>query len=201
MSSGLKKARKIGLLGGSFNPAHAGHVHISLLALKHLGLDEVWWLVSPQNPLKGESDMAPLGDRLRSAVVVAGAYPDIHPTTLESHLGTRYTVDTIAALGKEFPANRFVWLMGGDNLIQMPRWKHWQRLFSAVPIAVFPRPAYVAKAQHSLAARRFANSRVPMRKARKLVDMHPPAWVMLEIPMHAESATRIRAEKARQQRG
>ena len=116
--------RRIGLLGGSFNPAHAGHRYISTEALRRLDLDEVWWLVSPQNPLKSQSGMAPFSQRLSHAASVA-RHPRIRVSAIEAEMGTRYTADTLAMLVRRFPAARFVWLMGADNLMQIPKWRDW----------------------------------------------------------------------------
>lgn len=132
---GLWAGLRVGLLGGSFNPAHDGHRYISRLALKLLGLDEVWWLVSPQNPLKPAAGMASLGDRLARAQAVAD-HPRIRVTDLERLLGTRYTADTLAALHRCFPRTRFVWLMGADNLLQVPRWQRWTEIFETTPVAL-----------------------------------------------------------------
>ncbi|HEY9081465.1 nicotinate-nucleotide adenylyltransferase [Magnetovibrio sp.] len=184
--------RKIGLLGGSFNPAHDGHLHISKLALEILGLDELWWLVSPQNPLKSEAGMAPLEQRVASAKTVAKGDARIRVTDIEQKLNTRFTVDTLAALQAEYPENAFVWIIGADNLRQMPRWKGWRDIFRRVPIAVFPRAPYSLRAQNGRAARRFFSARIPVAKASRLVDMLPPAWVFLRTPLHGQSATRIR---------
>lgn len=130
-----------GLLGGSFNPAHRAHRRISLAAVAELGLDEVWWLVSPGNPLKDPAGMAPLAARFRSAVQIARRAP-IRVTAIEQALGTRYTVDTLRALRRRFPGRRFVWIMGADNLAQFHRWKEWRVIARTVPIAVFARPGY-----------------------------------------------------------
>ena len=130
---------KIGLLGGSFNPAHDGHLAMSLYALKRLGLDQIWWLVSPQNPLKSAAEMIPLARRMEQSMRLA-AHPRLIVTSIESALGTRYTADTLRVLKKRFPRTRFVWLMGADNLRQIPCWKDWQDIFHAVPVAVFRRP-------------------------------------------------------------
>lgn len=189
-----RSRRRIGLLGGSFNPAHQGHLHISRLALEKLALDELWWLVSPQNPLKAEAGMAPFLQRMRGAQEVAGAEGRIVVSDLEARLGTRYTVDTLGALRAEFPDADFVWIIGADNLRQMPRWRGWRNIFRMVPIAVFPRAPYSLRALGGRAARCFWAARVPETKARRLATMTPPAWVFLRTPLHGESATRIRRE-------
>lgn len=188
---------RVGLLGGSFNPAHDGHLHISRLALRLLALDQVWWLVSPQNPLKPVAGMGPLERRLAAARAVAAAEPAVRVDAIERELGTRYTADTLAALADRFPAVRFVWLMGADILIQLPRWKRWRDVFRAVPIAVFARPSYSLKALSGPAARRFAGARRRGTRAPDLVAMTPPAWVFLKTPLHPASASRIRARQAR----
>lgn len=184
--------RKVGLLGGSFNPAHEGHVHISRLALLRLGLDELWWLVSPQNPLKSTEGMAELEMRLKRAERVAAADSRIRVTDIESRLKTRYTVDTLAALQREYPDLAFVWIIGADNLRQMPKWKGWRWIFRRVPIAVFPRAPYSLRALSGRAARRFEHARIPSVQAARLARMTPPAWVFLKAPKHSQSATRIR---------
>lgn len=130
---------RIGLLGGSFNPAHGAHRHISLVALEQLGLDEVWWLVSPLNPLKAPAGMAPLEARVARAQQVA-RHPRIKVTALEEQLGTRFAVDTVAALQRRFVQHRFVWLAGSDIVAELHRWRHWRRFLSAIPLAVVPRP-------------------------------------------------------------
>jgi nicotinate-nucleotide adenylyltransferase len=184
-------SRRIGLLGGSFNPAHAGHVHISRLALDRLGLDEVWWLVSPQNPLKPALGMAPLEARLAAARAIARD-PRIRVTDVERRLATRYTVDTVLALRQAWPEARFVWLMGADILIQLPRWRRWKRLMRRVPVAVFARAPYSAKALAGRAAARFKAARKAPSRARRLAMLRPPAWTFLRIPLHPASASAIR---------
>lgn len=184
--------RRVGLLGGSFNPAHAGHLHISREALSRLRLDEVWWLVSPQNPLKPENGMAPLAERLASARAAARGERRITVTALEELLGTRYTADTLAVLTRRFPAVRFVWLMGADNLIQISRWEAWTRIFHSLPVAVLARPAYSIRASSAKAAQRFRLQRLPERRAGGLAMETPPAWAFLHIRLSALSATQIR---------
>jgi len=171
-------------------------LHISALALKLLDLDRIWWLVSPQNPLKPVDGMAPLQVRLEEASRVAGADRRIHVTDIESRLGpSRYTADTLKALRRRFPRLRFVWLMGSDNLIQIPCWERWAEIFRTVPIAVFDRPSYSLRALSGSAANRFARNRVSAAKARRLAEMKPPAWAYLHARLDARSATRIRSER------
>lgn len=185
------KGLTVGLLGGSFNPAHAGHRHVSLYALKRLGLDRVWWLVSPQNPLKSPAGMAALADRLAEARRVA-AHPRIEVTALETSLGTRYTADTLRRMTRLFPGTRFVWLMGADNLRQIPRWRAWTAIFRMVPVAVFARPTYSLSALNGLAARRFARRRVTVHGVKRLARRKTPVWAFLRNPLHPASATAIR---------
>ena len=195
-SGPLYAGLRIGLLGGSFNPAHAGHRHISLYALKALGLDQVWWLVSPQNPLKSSSGMASLPERMEEARRVA-RHPAIQVTDIERELGTRYTVDTLAELKRRFPRTRFVWLMGADNLRQIPRWRHWTRIFRLVPVAVLARPTYSMGALGGIAAQRYARRRVNEHRAKGLAGHETPAWMFLRNPLHPASATAIRRARAR----
>ncbi len=189
----LKSGVRIGLLGGSFNPAHAGHLEISALALNLLKLDTIWWLVTPQNPLKTEENMAPLVQRFRSARFVAGSLP-IEVTDIEAELGNTYTAETLSALKNRYPEASFVWLMGADNLCEVHRWKDWTKIFQTVPIAVFARPTYSLRAEKSWAARRFAKYRVKTYRARTLAIRRPPAWVIFKRPLNPESATNIRAK-------
>lgn len=183
---------RVGLLGGSFNPAHEGHLHISRLALSLLGLDQVWWLVSPQNPLKPAKGMADFEDRLSRARDLTSD-PRIRISDFEARAGTRYTIDSLRALRRRYPALRFVWLMGADNLTQFPRWRLWRHIFRVVPIAVFARPTYSYKALAGLAAHRFRYARMRPERRGVLADQHPPAWLFLHGPVSAESASRIRS--------
>jgi nicotinate-nucleotide adenylyltransferase len=188
---GRTPRRTVGLLGGSFNPAHAGHRHISELALRYLDLDEIWWLVSPQNPLKPAADMAPLKARLASAQRHSH-HPKMRATAIEDELGTRYTADTLRALCRRFPRTKFVWLMGADNLRQIPRWEAWSSIFHLMPIAVFARPAYDLKALAGKAAIRFQKSRWHPQHAGRLTSKTPPAWVFFHSRLHPASGTSIR---------
>lgn len=191
---------RIGLLGGSFNPAHAGHLALSRTALTRLNLDRVWWLVSPQNPLKARDDMAPLAARLAGARSLA-TDPRILPTGLETALGTAYTADTLQALVRLLPRVRFVWMMGADNLIQVHKWQDWPQIFNTVAVAVFDRPSYASRALSGRAALSFARYRLKEGSARRLAEERPPAWVFIRCRLNPQSATEIRAADDRQTRG
>lgn len=183
--------KKIGLLGGSFNPAHGGHRAISLFAAKALGLDEVWWLVSPGNPLKPRIGMAPLPARLAHARQVARRAP-IRATAIEATLRTRYTVDTLRALARRYPGNRFIWLMGADNLVQFGEWRNWRGIARQMPIAVIARPGYDSGAYGSAAMswlRRFVRS---PRQSADWTNWRPPALVLLRFRPDPRSATLLR---------
>ncbi len=188
----MARARRIGLLGGSFNPAHSGHLHISRKALDRLRLDELWWLVSPQNPLKSAEDMAPMAERMAAAHRLASD-PRIKVSDLELELGTRYSVHTMAALKRRFPTVHFVWIMGADVFLELPRWKAWRAFLRSVPIVVFPRPRFSRRALTGKVARRFARHRVGQKRAAKLAAMRPPAWLFLDVKPDPISATRLRA--------
>ena len=180
---------RVGLLGGSFNPPHEGHIHASEMALKQLHLDRVWWLVSPQNPLKPVAGMARFDSRLESARRLA-RNPRIIVTGIEAGLGTRYTIDTLGALKRRFQQIRFVWIMGSDNLVQLPRWRRWQEIFACVPVAVVTRPGTALQARCSKAANMFHEAyRLPNRRFSVTT---PPAWTILEGKRNFTSATRLR---------
>ena len=187
---------KVGLLGGSFNPAHRGHRHISLVALNRLGLDAVWWLVSPQNPLKSTVDMAPFETRLASAVNVS-RHPRLFATDIEQRLDTRYTADTLAKLVSVMPRTRFVWLMGADNLVQFTKWQRWRTILSLVPIAIFDRPHYSFIGLTGKMAMRYRQNRLSEQALRSLAKAPPPAWTFVHCPKNPASATRIRMGLAR----
>jgi nicotinate-nucleotide adenylyltransferase len=188
--------RRVGLFGGSFNPAHEGHLVVARAALERLGLDEVWWLVSPQNPLKTKGGMAPLAERFAGAVALARR-PGMRVTDIESALGTAYTAETIRRLRARYRRHAFVWLMGADNLAQIPAWKGWKTIFAAVPVAIFARPQYHAPAVFGAASRRFGRGRLPEREARLLARKAPPAWVFVHSRLVPASATAIRARRQR----
>lgn len=188
--------RRIGLLGGSFNPAHEGHRHVSLEALKRLGLDEVWWLVSPRNPLKSGTDLEPLASRVAGARAVA-RHPRLRVDAPELALGTRFTLDTVRALRRAYPRARFVWLMGADILPQLVDWKGWRDLFETIPIAAFARPGWSHRALASTAPQAFARYRLDADKARVLASSPAPAWVFVPSRLDTTSATAIRAARPR----
>lgn len=182
---------RVGLLGGSFDPAHEGHALITLRAMAALGLDRVWWLMSPGNPLKtqGPADMA----RRIAAARRVMRHPRVDITDIESRLGARFTADTLAALKAAYPGVRFVWLMGADNLASFHRWDRWQSIARTVPIAVIARPGAQVAAGLSPAARLFAARRIAPDQARALPFAKAPAWTLLTGRMSARSSTQIRA--------
>ncbi len=188
---GLWRGLRVGLLGGSFNPAHAGHRHIAEEALRRLGLDVVWWLVSPQNPLKSVAEMAPAPVRVARARAVAD-HPRMVVTALEERLGTCFTRDTLAELRRRFPGVRFVWLMGGDNLLQMPHWQGWTQIFATVPVAVLDRSPYSVRMVGGKAFQRYRRRTSRSGSTARLADRRPPALAILRIRRHPASATAIR---------
>ena len=179
----------IGLLGGSFDPAHEGHAHITREAIKRMGLDRVWWLVSPGNPLKARQP-APMADRMARAQAVM-ADPRVVVTDLEAQLGTRATYDTLRRLQAIYPGVRFVWLMGADNLVQFHRWGHWRDILRAVPVGVLARPGAGVAARLSVAAQSFRVHRVA--RGEGLGARNAPAWCFVNLPMHGASSSAIRA--------
>ena len=171
------RRRRIGLLGGSFNPAHAGHIHVARQSMRALGLDQVWLMVSPGNPLKPRAGMAPL------------------PARLAGVLGTRFTADTLAKLRRRFPRAAFVFLIGADNLVQLPRWKSWQRIAASTPLAVLPRPGWTRQALHGAAASvlRRQRCRPGALLAGAKRATRQAKWCFVSARDHAASATAIRA--------
>ncbi len=192
MRAGFPKARAgmvIGLLGGSFDPAHEGHVRITREALKRIGLDRVWWLVSPGNPLKARQP-APMALRIAHARAVMQD-PRVVVTDLEARLDTRFTADTIARLQAIYPGVTFVWLMGADNLAQFHRWDRWRQIMAMVPVGVLARPGAGLRARLSVAAQVFRGNRV--RRGENLGRRGTPAWVFVNVPMTDASSSEIRA--------
>ena len=184
---------RIGLLGGSFNPAHRAHRSVSRNAIRALGLDAVWWMVSPGNPLKADAtDMAPLPVRLASARRAARRAP-IRVTDIEARLGTRYTADTLSRLVRLYPNHEFIWLMGADNLASFHRWERWRRIAAQVPIAVVARPGYDGHALASPAMGWLRRAVRPAGQAKNWTKWRLPALVLLRFPPDPMSATRLRA--------
>ncbi|QXT40558.1 nicotinate-nucleotide adenylyltransferase [Gymnodinialimonas ceratoperidinii] len=181
----------IGLFGGSFNPPHRGHVHVSREALKRFGLDRVWWLVSPGNPLKTKGP-APLSRRMAAARALV-THPRIEVTDIEAHLGTRYTAQTLERLCALYPGVRFVWLMGADNLAQFHLWQRWEWIMESVPVGVLARPGDRISARTSVAAQRYRHAKLPASAAHLLGRTTPPAWCFLNVPMLDVSSSEIRA--------
>ncbi|MFZ1469161.1 MAG: nicotinate-nucleotide adenylyltransferase [Paracoccaceae bacterium] len=179
----------IGLLGGSFDPAHEGHVHITREALKRIGIDRVWWLLSPGNPLKARQP-APMAQRLAHARTLIQD-PRVVVTDLEARLGTVYTADTIAKLQAIYPGVAFVWLMGADNLVQFHKWGRWREIMARVPVAVLARPGSGLKARLSVAAQVFRGNRVG--RGENLARRRAPAWVFVTLPMNDASSTEVRS--------
>jgi len=186
-----KQGHKIGLLGGSFNPAHVGHLEISLTALDRLDLDYVWWVVSPGNPLKNNDHMNSFENRKASAMNIADD-PRIIVTDIEQKLQTRYTVDTLLKLTSTQPNNHFIWLMGADNLAQFHRWKNWQTIADTVAIAIFSRPSYSKASLTGVAAKKLAKFRIEEDQAHQLYNIKPPAWVFCSHNKNPLSSTEIR---------
>ncbi|MBM7068713.1 nicotinate-nucleotide adenylyltransferase [Actibacterium sp. 188UL27-1] len=185
------RGQAIGLLGGSFDPAHRGHAHITREALKRFGLDQVWWLVSPGNPLKPHGP-APLGKRM-AAARSAMQHPRVTVTDLEARLGTRYTAQTLEVMTRLYPGVHFVWLMGADNLAQFHRWDRWQSIIQTVPLGVIARPDQRLSARMSKAAERYAAFRLPAQSAPLLARSRAPAWCFVNVPMVDISSSAIRA--------
>ncbi len=180
----------IGLLGGSFDPAHSGHAHITREALKRFGLDAVWWLVSPGNPLKQRGPAA-LDKRMARARQVM-QHPRVTVTDIEAHLGTRYTAQTLAHLRARYPHVQFVWLMGADNLAQLHLWQDWRQIMQTVPVGVLARPGQRISARMSRAASLYAPYRIAGRHSQLLRNAAAPAWCFVNVPMVDVSSTAIR---------
>lgn len=193
MKNGFPLARRgmvIGLLGGSFDPAHEGHAHITREALKRLGLDQVWWLVSPGNPLKARQPAA-MADRIARGRAVM-RHPRVKITDIEAKLDTRFTYATITRLQAMYPGVRFVWLMGADNLVQFHRWDRWRDILRAVPVAVLARPGSGVKARLSRAAQAFRTKQLD-RGEWLGGSRRPPVWAFINLPMNDASSSAIRA--------
>ncbi len=189
-------SHRIGLLGGSFNPAHAGHLQISLEALKRLKLDAVWWLVSPQNPLKSTADMAPYDERFASALAITKGQRHITVSDFEDKAGIYYTYASLCALKRLYPKVKFVWLMGADNLAGFHRWQRWREIARMLPIAVFDRSPFSHTALHARAALAMRGSRIPESGVGSLID-HAGHWAYILMRRNPASSTSIRAERSK----
>ncbi len=186
----LRPGMTVGLLGGSFDPPHQGHVQISLAALKRFGLDQLWWLVTPGNPLK-ENPPAAMARRVAAARAMMD-HPRVHISDIEARLGTRYTAETLRALRKAYPHVRFVWLMGADNLAHFHHWKDWQDILNTVPVGVLARPGERISARLSPAARIYRSARLAPSDSHLLAQSNAPKWCFLNVPMSDASSTEIR---------
>jgi nicotinate-nucleotide adenylyltransferase len=182
---------RIGLFGGSFNPPHPGHRHVSEVALKRLQLHMIWWLVTPGNPLKDAAGLGDIGERVAAAGKAAN-HPRMIATGFEQYLPTPFAIDTIRFLKRRFAGVQFVWIMGGDNLATFHLWRDWRGLFEALPIMVIDRPDMRNRALASQAAHRYAWARLPESSAKQLPAMTPPAWIYATAPLRDISSTEIR---------
>jgi nicotinate-nucleotide adenylyltransferase len=189
--------QRIGLLGGSFNPPHAAHLLISEVARRRLGLDAVWWLVTPGNPLKDHGHLAPMAERIAACRALVGHYP-IKISNVEAGLGTPYTAATLAFLRTKHPNVRFVWIMGADCLASFDRWRNWRQIFETVPIAVVDRPGWRLKALSAPAAGAYSTYRLPEMRSSQLTGGAPPLWTFLTGPLSDVSSTSLRVAKKSQ---
>jgi len=188
--------QRIGLFGGSFNPAHKGHAAVALYALKKLRLDWVWWLVSPQNPLKDPGDYADYEERLKQVCDVA-SHPRFIVTNLERQFGTITTAGFLKKFKPEMQRGHFVWIMGADSFANLHRWNHWTYIAETIPLAFLARPGYSIRALNSPAALRYADYRLPTEDAALLPETKPPAWVFVPMPLRDESSTAIRQKRVK----
>lgn len=183
--------QKIALFGGTFNPPHKGHRHVAMTGLSRLGVDQVWWLVTPGNPLKSHDGLADLEERVRITRQYAD-HPRMVVTAFEANYNFRYTADTIDFVRRRFPTVKFVWLMGADNLATLHRWQKWREIMRLVPVAVVDRPGASMSVMSSPAARSFASARIPETQAAALPWAAPPAWTFLHVPLDPTSSTAMR---------
>ncbi|NVJ99649.1 MAG: nicotinate (nicotinamide) nucleotide adenylyltransferase [Alphaproteobacteria bacterium] len=183
------RGRSVALYGGSFNPGHSGHTHVAQECLKRLGVDAVWFLVSPGNPQKANGDMADFDKRFASIETLAGNHPRLSVTDLEVRLGTRYSAHTVRALQTAMSKTRFIWVMGADNLAGFHTWYEWRKIAGSLPIAIFDRPGYSIGGLNGKFSQAYKRFRV---RPEKLLKSDVPAWAFLTIPRHPASATRLR---------
>jgi len=182
---------RVGLFGGSFNPAHEGHAHVAETAKRRLKLDKVIWLVSPQNPLKPAHETADLAHRIAGARALANERGMI-VSDAETRIGAQFTIDTVRALQARYPRVHFVWIMGADSLATFHRWRGWTQIMREVPVAIVSRPWISLKSRFSPAAQRFARFRLPSTAALRLADTRPPAWIFLFGRFNFQSSTALR---------
>lgn len=183
----------VGLFGGSFNPAHHGHLHVAKAGLRELALDQIWWLVSPQNPLKSTQ---PSYESRVATVNALNLPPHMTVSHIEQDSGTNYTIDLLKTLQIQYPTTKFIFMMGADNFAQLPHWYKWQEIISAYPIAIIARPGESIKARLSQTARQYANARLPEEQAHMLKEITAPCWTYLTLPLESVSSSAIRAELA-----
>ncbi|MFC4623777.1 nicotinate-nucleotide adenylyltransferase [Daeguia caeni] len=187
----VEKGMTVGLFGGSFNPPHAGHALVAEIALRRLRLDQLWWMVTPGNPLKDPRDLAPLAERIRLSEAIARD-PRIKVTALEAAFDVHYTADTLALIKAANPGVHFVWIMGADNLASFHRWQRWDDIAAHFPIAVIDRPGSTLSCLSSRMAQTFARGRVDERLAPSLARRSPPAWTFIHGPRSSLSSSAIR---------
>ena len=192
----VEKGLTVGLFGGSFNPAHAGHALVAEIAIRRLKLDQLWWMVTPGNPLKDKRELAPLAERLAQSEVIAGD-PRIKVTALEAAFNVRYTADTLALIRAANPGVNFVWVMGADNLVAFHHWQRWREIAMTFPIAVIDRPGSTLGYLSSRMAQSFSDSRIDERYAALLGRCRPPAWTFIHGPRSSLSSTAIRRERSK----
>ncbi len=190
----VEKRMQVGLFGGSFNPPHAGHALVAEIALRSLALDQLWWIVTPGNPLKAGRESASLAERLALSQAIA-TDPRIKVTAFEAAYSVRYTADTLALVRERNPGVDFVWIMGADNLADFHRWQRWREIALTMPIAVIDRPGSTLSFMSSVMAKTFDHARIPERQAAMLARMRPPAWTFIHGPRSLLSSTEIRAAR------
>lgn len=189
------RGQRVGLMGGSFNPPHEGHWEVADTAMRRLRLDQVWWIVTPGNPLKGHGDLPPLGERMLLAGRIA-AHPRMRVTGFEADLGSPFTAVTIGFLKRRYPATQFVWIMGADSLAGFHRWQNWRAIAATVPMAVADRPAWRLKALASPAAQALSRFRLPESRAATLPGRTPPSWTFLTTKLIARASSDIRRQQS-----
>jgi nicotinate-nucleotide adenylyltransferase len=187
--AGRWRGRTVALYGGSFNPAHKGHRRVARECLKRLGVDAIWFMISPGNPQKADGTMAAFRRRRESVEIMVGHHPRMVVTDIERRLGTRFSADTVAALKRAMPETKFIWIMGADNLASFHTWRDWQDIATSLPIAVFDRPGYAMRGLNGRFARRFAKFR---KTPKELKASRSPAWAFVTMPRHPASATQAR---------